>query len=168
MIRSRWSTDSALDVTIRPPFDECANASTAPAISEASRRLIGPTSTPTDDATDWITANWPIQLVRAGSRTTAARVTPGAISLSSSTHLPLKLYSNWMKPVALPPGRDRLWTKPAPTGSATLTKTIGTVRVACINDPTLAVPAPTMTSGARATNSAAYLRLLSALPMPQR
>ena len=55
----------------------------------------------------------------AGSRRTAARVTPGAISLSSSSHFPLMLNSNSMKPVALPPGRARLTTKPAPTGSVT-------------------------------------------------
>src|SRR6266566_3073921 len=42
----------------------------------------------------------------------------GAISLSSSSHFALKLYSNSMKPVALPPGRAKLLTKPAPTGSA--------------------------------------------------
>ena len=37
------------------------------------------------------------------------------------------------KPVALPPGRARLSTKPAPTGSMTIANTIGTVRVACSN-----------------------------------
>src|SRR5262245_44579014 len=40
--------------------------------------------------------------VMVAFRRTAARVTPGAISLSSSSHLPLKLYSNWRKPVTLP------------------------------------------------------------------
>ena len=45
-----------------------------------------------------------------------------------------------MKPVALPPGRARLSTKPAPTGSATTANTIGTVRVACSNGATVAVP----------------------------
>ena len=107
----------------------------ARSISPASRTLIGLTSTPTDGATDWMAANWPIPAAMAGSRRTAARVTPGAISLSSSSHFPLKLYSNCMKPVALPPGRARLSTKPAPTGSVTFTNTIGTVRVACCNGP---------------------------------
>ena len=65
-----------------------------------------------------------------GVPSTAARVTPGAISLSSSSHFPLKLYSNCAKPVALPPGCDRLLTKPEPTGSGTIVNTIGTVRVA--------------------------------------
>jgi hypothetical protein len=41
-----------------------------------SRTLTGLTCTPTDGATDWITANWPIPETIAGSRRTAARVTP--------------------------------------------------------------------------------------------
>ena len=93
---------------------------TARSISPASRTLTGLTSTPSDGATAWMAANWPIPAAMAGSRRTAARVTPGAISLSSSSHFPLMLYSNCIKPVALPPGRARLSTKPAPTGSATM------------------------------------------------
>ena len=54
-----------------------------------------------------------------GSRSTAARVTRGESCLSNSTHFPLMLYSKLVKPVALPPGRARLWINPAPTGSAT-------------------------------------------------
>jgi hypothetical protein len=45
----------------------------------------------------------------------AVRVMLGAICLSSSSHFPLRLYSNCMKPVALPPGRDSLATNPEPT-----------------------------------------------------
>jgi hypothetical protein len=37
---------------------------------------------------------------------TATRFTQGAISLSSSSHLPLMLNSNAANPVALLPGRD--------------------------------------------------------------
>jgi hypothetical protein len=43
----------------------------------------------------------------------AACVTRGAISLSSSSHLPLTPYSKVVKPVALPPGCARLSTNPA-------------------------------------------------------
>jgi hypothetical protein len=57
--------------------------------------------------------------------------------LSSSSHFPLMLYSKFMKPVTLPPGRARLSTKPPPTGSPTTGNTTGTVRVACSNAPTL-------------------------------
>ena len=73
-----------------------------------------------------------------------------------------------MKPVVLPPGRDKLSTKPPPTGSATFTNTIGTVGFACISGARLAVPEDRMTSGASATNSAACLRMASAWPRPQR
>ena len=47
-------------------------------------------------------------------------MTRGAISLSSSSHLPAIVGSILMKPVTLPPGRGKLATKPLPTGSATL------------------------------------------------
>jgi hypothetical protein len=50
----------------------------------------------------------------------------GTNSLSSSGNFPLKLYSKSMKPVVCP-GRDRLSTKPEPTGSTTPTNTIGIV-----------------------------------------
>jgi hypothetical protein len=49
-----------LAVTIRPPFEERAKAATARSISGASRRLIGLTSTPSDEAADWIAPNWPV------------------------------------------------------------------------------------------------------------
>jgi hypothetical protein len=70
-----------------------------------------------------------------------------------------------MKPVILPPGRARLATMPEPTGSTTLTKTIGTVRVACCSAATWGVVAATMTAGARVTNSAIFLRKFS-VPCP--
>src|SRR5262249_23108420 len=69
---------------------ERANAPTARSISLASRTLTGFTTTPSDGAADWIAPNIPIPTVIAGSRMTAARVIPGAISLSSSSHLPVK------------------------------------------------------------------------------
>src|SRR6516162_10236083 len=65
------------------------------------------------------------------SRSIDTLLAPGAISLISSIHFPANPYSGLVKPVALPPGRARLATKPAPTGSTTCANTIGTVRVAC-------------------------------------
>jgi hypothetical protein len=99
-------------------------------ISRGLRTPRGLNSTPNEDAADWIAPNWPVPAAMAGSRSTATRVTRGAISLSSSNHFPLMPYSNKVKPVALPPGRARLSTKPAPTGSGARMNTIGTVRVA--------------------------------------
>src|SRR5262249_14333847 len=76
----------------------------------------------------------------AGSRSTAARVISGAMSLSSSSHFPPMLYSKLVKPVAFPPGRARLSTIPAPTGSTATGNTIGTVRVTCSNAATEEAP----------------------------
>src|SRR6478672_11570790 len=67
-------------------------------------------------AADWIALNWPIPAM-LGSRMTAARVTSDAICLSNSIHFSLREYSYCKNPVALPPGRAKLSTKPAPTGS---------------------------------------------------
>jgi hypothetical protein len=78
------------------------------------------------------------------------------------------LYSYRANPVILPPGRAKVWTKPLLTGSTTVTNTIGTVRVACIRKPTVALPVVTITSGAGVTNSATNLRMRSASPAAQR
>ena len=78
------------------------------------------------------------------------------------------LYSNNMKPVALPPGRARLSTKPAPTGSTVPTNTIGTVWVACNNAPTADGPEVRITSGASVANSAACLLISASLGVVQR
>src|SRR5262249_29460302 len=55
-----------------------------------------------------------------------------------------------------------------PTGSGTITNTVGTVLDSCVNGPILALPVAKMTFGARATNSAASLRILTSLPPDQR
>ena len=44
-------------------------------------------------AADWMAANWPIPARLLESRRTAARAKCGTISLRSSSHFPLKLYS---------------------------------------------------------------------------
>ena len=96
------------------------------------------------------------------------RVRFGVICLSSSSHLPLKLNSRFMNPVALPPGRARPSTSPFPTGSPAMGITIGTVRVLCSSALTAVDPWATTTSGTRATNSAACLRMSSPLAVAQR
>lgn len=63
-----------------------------------------------------------------------------------------------VKPVMLPPGRAMLVIRPEPTGSITLTNTIGTVRIACCNCNTAGVVLARTTSGPSAISSAAYLR----------
>src|SRR5262245_34746318 len=86
----------------------------------------------------------------------------GAISLSNSNHFALMPYSATLKPVTLLPGCAKLSTNMAPTGSVTATNTIGTERVACCNAKTLGLALARITSGASATNSAAYVEILLA------
>ena len=115
-----------------------------------------------------MTAHCPIPPAASESRSTALRVTCGWISLSSSSHFPLKLYSNWVNPVALRPGRARLSTMPAPTGSMAWAKTIGTVRLArCRAWYVAPTPAKT-TSEPSATSSSAYGRSRARSPAAQR
>jgi len=59
----------------------------------------------------------------------ATRLSPGAISESSSSHLPPSVGSKRAKPVAFPPGRSSRGTTALGTGSPTFAKTIGIVRV---------------------------------------
>src|SRR5215472_12472142 len=160
--------DDACGVITKPLFEESAKAVTARSISAASRKSRGFASTLSVEATAWITPNRATPEGVAASRRTATRLMPGAISLRSSSHFPLVPYSNEVKPVALPPGRARLATNPAPTGSATIANTIGMVRVTWSNGPTVEAPGDTMTSGARAANSVACLRTESALAVAQR
>ncbi len=67
-------------------------------------------STPRAGAIAWITANCPIPGPCVGSRRTATREVRGAISISRSSHLLARLYSNCVKPVTLPPGLAMLST----------------------------------------------------------
>src|SRR6516164_7479844 len=59
----------------------------------------------------------------------AARLSPGAISESISSHLPPSEASKVAKPVTFPPGWLSRGTMPLTTGSPTFVKTIGIVRV---------------------------------------
>src|SRR4029077_2130493 len=77
-------------------------------------------------------------------------------------------YSKFGNPVMLPPGFARLETKPEVTGSATITNTIGKVRVACCNAATDGVEVAKMTSRGSAANSIAAFRLVSGSPVLHR
>jgi hypothetical protein len=99
---------------------------------------------------------------------TATRVTCGAIWLSSSSHLAAIAYSKLAKPVIFPPGRAKLATNPAPTGSATCANTMGTLRVSRCNTATEGVAPAKITSGFSFTSSAAYARARSGSPANQR
>ena len=67
-----------------------------------------------------------------------------------------------MKPVTLPPGRGKLATKPLPTGSETVAKMMGMVRVCCSSAAVVGVLCERMRSGCSATSSFANRCLDSA------
>jgi hypothetical protein len=96
----------------------------------------------------------------------AARLSPGAISESSSSHLPPSESSAPPKPVTFPPGRSSLGTMPLATGSAAFAETIGIVRVSRWTAAVAGVAPVRMMSGCRPTNScaSACVRLMSARP----
>ena len=96
------------------------------------------------------------------------RATCGAHSLRSSIHLPPSDPSASTNPVMLPPGRDRLETKPLPIGSETFTNTIGISRVSRCSTAATQVVAATITSSCSPTSSLANACTLSRSPAPQR
>ena len=70
--------------------------------------------------------------------------------------------------VALGGAAGRLATNPGPTGSATITNTIGIVRVSRCSAAVPGVHCARITSGCRATNSFAKVRVRFTSPPPQR
>jgi hypothetical protein len=106
--------------------------------------------------------NW---LTQHGELTTAAglpilakianRLRPGITSRKSSIRLAARSPVWFDRPVTLPPGLARLATRPVPTGSPAVAKTIGMTNVACFAARTGGVECVTMTSTLSRTNSAA-------------
>ena len=66
-----------------------------------------------------------------GCRRTVTQVTAGTASLSSSNCLPMNAALGPETPVIFPPGRARVLTNPARSGSVRVTMTMGIVAVAC-------------------------------------
>jgi hypothetical protein len=77
---------------------------------------------------------------------TASRVMPGGNCLRSSSDFALKPYANNTKPLALPPGLEWLSRYPAPIGSATQIRTIGTRAGQLKQRPVAALPRARMKS----------------------
>ena len=98
----------------------------------------------------------------------ANRRRPGTTSRKSSICLAARSVDWFDRPVTLPPGRARLATRPVPTGSPADANTIGITDVTCFAAMTFAVPAVTMTSTFRRTNSAAISAARSVRPSAQR
>jgi len=92
----------------------------------------------------------------------AARFRPGAISDSSSSHLPPREASKAAKPVMFPPGRLSRGTMPVATGSLAPAKTIGIVGVSRWTAAVAGLPYVTMMSGCRPTNSSYPIDVIAA------
>ena len=84
----------------------------------------------------------------------------GSSSLNNWTHLPPNVDWDSVKPVTLPPGRERLAAKPLPIGSDTSANTIGIVLVWLANAPVTGVLAARIASGRRSISSFANVRIL--------
>src|SRR5262249_8455770 len=168
MIKLRWITVVGTGSTMRPPFGSRANAVMPRSISSAFPPPMELTPTATNAPAPLTAPTGPMAVGSATSRSTAARVILGAISLSSSNHLTGIPSSVEVKPVVLPPGRDKLSTIPVPTASGTNTNTIGTVRVACCIALMLGGADVRMTSGVSATMSIAYRPKRAASPAAHR
>src|SRR6516225_6547585 len=163
MISARWTSMKVSGITIRPPFCARACAAMTASSSDVSRTDAAIGSTAKDDAAALNGfRNASAYGATAGLNSIATLVTRGAISLSSSNHLPPSEPSKAWKPVTFPPGRARLATKPLPTGSETVAKTMGMVRVCCRSAAVVGVTDERIRSGCRATSSFANRCLASA------
>jgi hypothetical protein len=83
--------------------------------------------------------------------------------LSIPNHFPVILSSYNSRPVVFPPGRAKLVTTPAPTGSDTYTKTIGIVRVFVCNALTTGVRPADLGKLAKAVDRRHYMPCLRVL-----
>ena len=100
-----------------------------------------------------------------GVRRNPTRASLGIASLSISSLLVISSDAKLENPVTLPPGRARLATKPAPTGSPAFVITIGMVVVAFLAANTAGAPEATIRSTLRRTRSAASSGRRSGFPL---
>ena len=94
-------------------------------------------------------------MLTPGGRRSPTRASLGTASLSISSLLVFSSGAKLESPVTLPPGRARLATKPAPTGSPAFAITMGMVVVALLAANAAGVPETTIRSTLRRTKSAA-------------
>src|SRR5690242_21475769 len=78
-------------------------------------------------ATSLVARSWEALLGLVGFQRMATRETAGTTSLRRSNRFALSSGESWLRPVMLPPGRDRLATNPIATGSPTPTIMMGIV-----------------------------------------
>ena len=86
----------------------------------------------------------------------------------SSRRLAARSLAWFDRPVTFPPGRERLATRPVPTGSPATGKTIGMTEVACFAASAASVPTAKMTSTLTRMNSAVISAKRSGRPSAHR
>ena len=96
-----------------------------------------------------------------GLKRYAMRVMFGTRRFSNSSHLSAVEGSKFVNPVRLPPGRVKLWTTPAPTGSLTCTNTVGVMRVVSLTATVAGVELVRITSDRKSSSSLANWRACS-------
>src|SRR5262249_4673708 len=155
VISTRWASVKVFGITIRPPFGLRACAPMTASSSDLSRTGAVIASTAKDAAVALKGfSQYSKYVAVAGLNRKATLATRGAISLSSSSHLPAIAGSIVTKPVTFPPGRGKLATKPLPIGSATSAKTMGMLRVSCSIVAVIGVLCVRMRSANRCIKSA--------------
>src|SRR5262245_33875337 len=101
-------------------------------------------------------AIWSFQCTTFGFTNSPKALAAGSNSDSNSSRLASRSSATTLTPVTLLPGLARLATRPSPTGSAAIEKTIGIAEVAALAARIGAVPPPVkITSTLRLTRSAA-------------
>src|SRR5262249_29873335 len=103
-----------------------------------------------------------------GLKRYATRLMFGAIPFANSSHLLAIDGSKFVKPVRLPPGRARLCTTPAVTGSLTCTKPGGAVGVVSLTTAATGVEWARITSERKSSSSLANWRARATPPPLQR
>ena len=123
--QSAVNRTNALAVTISPLFGTAANVVTARSISPSSRTSTGLTSTAERRRHGLDCAEQPGPGGRGGVANDAHPRHARRDLFEQLKPFAAQAILERVKPVMLPPGRARLSTKPAPTGSTTCTNTIG-------------------------------------------
>ena len=164
----RWLQIVGSSKTMSAPVRPREAASNARSISSALRASNRCSSIPTSRAAVCVSSMNTVLTGLSGFISTLIRESLPRASMSSSTRFPLNSGVRRLNPVTFPPGRAKLATRPALTGSPTATITIGMVLVAAFAARLAGVAAATITSTRSRTSSATSSGSRSCRPSAQR
>src|SRR5262249_53036823 len=133
---------------------------------DARAHAYGDDVTPNVGAAACISSSWRTLEALSGLKRKATRETVGITSLRICSRLAPTSGPRMVLPVIFPPGRARLGTSPARTGSPIEIMTMGTVVVACLAAKLAGVPKVAITSTGRRTSAAAASASRSGAPSP--